>query len=66
MTRPTILDGGMGQELIRRGAPRSAELWSAWAMLEDPGLVTAIHADYVAAQLRADDLAEQKEHRDGE
>jgi S-methylmethionine-dependent homocysteine/selenocysteine methylase len=49
MTRPTILDGGMGQELIRRGAPRSAELWSAWAMLEDPGLVTAIHADYVAA-----------------
>ncbi|MBC8365275.1 MAG: homocysteine S-methyltransferase family protein [Actinobacteria bacterium] len=49
MTRPTILDGGMGQELIRRGAPRSAELWSAWAMLEDPALVAGIHADYLAA-----------------
>ena len=49
MTRPTILDGGMGQELIRRGAPRSPELWSAWAMLEDPDLVVAVHADYVEA-----------------
>ena len=27
----TLLDGGMGQELINRGAPRSEELWSAWA-----------------------------------
>ena len=49
MTRPTILDGGMGQELIRRGAPRSGELWSAWAMLENPELVSGVHADYVAA-----------------
>jgi len=47
--RPTILDGGMGQELIRRGAPRSGELWSAWAMLENPELVSGVHADYVAA-----------------
>ena len=45
----TLLDGGMGQELINRGAPRSAELWSAWAMIEDPGLVTAVHLDYVEA-----------------
>ena len=45
----TLLDGGMGQELINRGAPRSAELWSAWALLEDPGLVTAVHLDYVEA-----------------
>ena len=49
MTPPTILDGGMGQELIHRGAPRSPELWSAWAMLEDPDLVTGVHADYVEA-----------------
>jgi S-methylmethionine-dependent homocysteine/selenocysteine methylase len=47
--RPTILDGGMGQELIRRGAPRSGELWSAWAMVENPELVSGVHADYVAA-----------------
>ena len=45
----TLLDGGMGQELIRRGSPRSAEFWSAWAMIEDPDLVRGIHADYVTA-----------------
>ena len=44
-----LLDGGMGQELIRRGSPRSAEFWSAWAMIEDPDLVRGVHADYVAA-----------------
>ena len=49
MGTTTLLDGGMGQELIRRGAPRSAELWSAWAMLEDPGLVATVHADYASA-----------------
>ncbi|MEO2157220.1 MAG: homocysteine S-methyltransferase family protein, partial [Acidimicrobiales bacterium] len=49
MDAVTLLDGGMGQELINRGAPRSEELWSAWALLEDPGLVAAVHADYVAA-----------------
>lgn len=45
----TLLDGGMGQELIRRGSPRSAEFWSAWALIEDPDLVRGVHADYVAA-----------------
>ena len=45
----TLLDGGMGQELIRRGSPRSAEFWSAWAMIEDPDLVRGVHNDYVAA-----------------
>ena len=39
----------MGQELIRRGAPRSPELWSAWAMLENPQLVADVHTDYVEA-----------------
>ncbi|MEC8998708.1 MAG: homocysteine S-methyltransferase family protein [Actinomycetota bacterium] len=45
----TLLDGGMGQELIRRGSPRSTEFWSAWAMIEAPDLVRSVHADYVAA-----------------
>lgn len=45
----TLLDGGMGQELIRRGAPNSAEFWSFWAILEDPDLVRNVHADYVTA-----------------
>jgi len=38
----------MGQELILRGSPRSAEFWSAWAMIEDPDLVQGVRADYAA------------------
>ena len=44
----TILDGGMGGELIRRGWP-SGGLWSAKALLENPEVVRAIHQDYVSA-----------------
>ncbi len=46
---PIILDGGMGQELIRRGANRKSDMWAAWALVHDPELVTAVHTDYVAA-----------------
>ena len=49
----TLLDGGMGQELIKRGAPRSEELWSAWALLEDPGLGAAVHAVSTGGPVRA-------------
>ena len=49
MDTPILLDGGMGQELIRRGAEPSPAMWAAWALLHDPGLVAAVHADYVAA-----------------
>ena len=44
----TILDGGMGAELIRRGWP-SGGLWSAKALLEKPEVVRAVHQDYVSA-----------------
>ena len=44
----TILDGGMGGELIRRGWP-SGGLWSAKALLEHPEVVRAVHQDYVSA-----------------
>ena len=44
----TILDGGMGGELIRRGFP-SGGLWSAKALLENPEVVQAVHEDYVDA-----------------
>ena len=44
----TILDGGMGGELIRRGWP-SGGLWSAKALLENPEVVRAVHQDYVSA-----------------
>ena len=45
----TILDGGMGQELLARSATQSTGLWSAQILLDDPDLVRAVHADYLAA-----------------
>ena len=35
----TILDGGMGGELVRRGASNRNELWSAQALLDAPDVV---------------------------
>ncbi|MCW1932531.1 homocysteine S-methyltransferase family protein [Pararhodobacter zhoushanensis] len=45
----TLLDGGMGQELIRRGGDNPSPLWATRVMIDHPGLVQAIHADYFAA-----------------
>ncbi|HKA37520.1 MAG TPA: homocysteine S-methyltransferase family protein [Thermoanaerobaculia bacterium] len=44
-----LLDSAMGTELERRGARTALPLWSAWALLESPELVLAIHRDEVAA-----------------
>lgn len=41
-----ILDGGMGQELLRRGG--RSELWSAKALIEAPDLVREVHREYIA------------------
>lgn len=46
---PLVLDGALGTELERRGAPCELPLWSARALVEEPGLVSRIHSDYVAA-----------------
>jgi S-methylmethionine-dependent homocysteine/selenocysteine methylase len=45
----TILDGGMGGELIRREATPRDELWSAQALIDAPDTVLAVHRDYIAA-----------------
>ena len=45
----TILDGGMGQELLTRSAAQPTGLWSAQILLDDPDLVRAVHADYLDA-----------------
>jgi S-methylmethionine-dependent homocysteine/selenocysteine methylase len=51
---PTLLlDGATGTELERRGVPTGLPLWSAPALIEHPGIVEAIHADYVAAGAEA-------------
>lgn len=44
----TLLDGGMGQELVHRaGGP--TPLWAAQALLDAPELVRAVHDDFFAA-----------------
>lgn len=49
MTGIVLLDGGMGQELIHRAGDRPTPLWSTTVMMEHPGLVRQVHADYFAA-----------------
>ena len=44
----TILDGGMGQELVAR-AGRATSLWSVQALLDAPELVRTVHDEYFAA-----------------
>lgn len=49
MTEITLLDGGMGQELVARSGDDPTPLWATRVMLDHPDLVRAIHADYFAA-----------------
>jgi len=44
-----ILDGGMGQELVRRSKDKPTALWSTQVMIDHPQLVQDIHADFFAA-----------------
>ena len=44
-----ILDGGMGRELQRRGAPFRQPEWSALALSEAPEAVIAVHTAYIEA-----------------
>jgi len=48
----TVLDGGMGRELLRRGAPFRQPEWSALALIESPGHVSAAHRAFVEAGAR--------------
>jgi len=44
----TILDGGLGQELVRR-AGRATPLWSLQALIDAPDIVRDTHRDFFAA-----------------
>lgn len=45
----TVLDGGMGRELLRIGAPFRQPEWSALALLEGPQWVVEAHTNFLAA-----------------
>ena len=48
----TILDGGMGRELNRMGAPFRQPEWSALPLLEGPDFVRRAHAAFIDAGAR--------------
>jgi len=45
----TILDGGMGRELEKRGAPFKQPEWSAMAMMTAPETVKEVHKAFIAS-----------------
>ncbi|MGB3735966.1 MAG: homocysteine S-methyltransferase family protein [Ilumatobacter sp.] len=49
MVEITILDGGMGKELRRIGAPFRQPEWSALALTEAPEMVVQAHANFIDA-----------------
>ncbi len=64
MTAVILLDGGMGQELIARSGDRPTPLWATQVMLDNPGLVTQVHADYFAAGATVATTNSYAVHRD--
>lgn len=47
MTHITLLDGAIGQELVKRSGDRATPLWSTQVMLDRPGLVEEVHRAYL-------------------
>jgi len=54
MTDKTVilLDGGMGQEIIKRSGKAPTPLWSARVMLDNPEIVEEVHLDFIKAGAR--------------
>ncbi len=44
-----LLDGGMGQELVHRGAVQDSPMWGAQILMDSPDLVRQLHVDYIKA-----------------
>ena len=47
-----LLDGGMGQELMKRSKSKPHPLWSAQVLLKEPDLVEKLHIDFIKAGAR--------------
>ena len=47
-----LLDGGMGQELVRRSAGTPTPLWSTQSLIDQPNLVRDLHLDFIRAGAR--------------
>lgn len=49
MTAITLLDGSIGQELMKRSGDRATPLWSTKVMIDHPEIVRQVHDAYFAA-----------------
>ncbi|MDU9003005.1 homocysteine S-methyltransferase family protein [Sedimentitalea todarodis] len=49
MTDITLLDGSIGQELVKRSGDRATPLWSTRVMMDRPDLVATVHQNYFDA-----------------
>lgn len=48
----TLIDGGMGQELLRRSENKAPRMWSADYLMHEPELVRQVHNEYIEAGAR--------------
>ena len=44
-----LLDGGMGQELLKRSGAAPTPLWSAQVLMDKPDIVRDLHVDFIKA-----------------
>jgi len=49
MTEITLLDGSIGQEIVKRSGSKPTPLWSTAVMMEQPEVVRAVHLEYFTA-----------------
>lgn len=49
MTEITLLDGGIGQEIMNKSGDTPTRLWSTQVMIDRPGIVENVHRDYFGA-----------------
>ena len=52
MKKIVLLDGGMGQELLKRSKSSPHPLWSAYVLMKEPELVERLHIDFIEAGAR--------------
>ncbi len=49
MTQIALLDGSIGQELMKRSGDVPTTIWSIQVMMDHPGMVQAVHEEYFRA-----------------
>ena len=60
----TILDGGMGQELVNRSPDKPTSIWGVQVLIDHPELVRTVHDEYFAAGAEIATANSYSLHRD--